>query len=161
MLLKRVVKLLCDALASKYPKYNLDSKKIDNIVKSCALYNVGSIAISKDSVITSDSIKEEIEYGNVLLKNYIKDEAHLKVASNIVNYSFEMYNGSGYPNALKENDIPIEAQLTSISVRIVQYSLNKSFNIAIKNILMVEDKKYNPDILDVIKDMKKELKDLF
>ena len=161
MLLKRVVKLLCDALASKYPKYNLDSKKIDNVVKSCALYNVGSIAISKDSVITSDSIKEEIEYGNVLLKNYIKDEAHLKVASNIVNYSFEMYNGSGYPNALKENDIPIEAQLTSISVRIVQYSLNKSFNIAIKNILMVEDKKYNPDILDVIKDMKKELKDLF
>ena len=161
MLLKRVVKLLSDALASKYPKYNLDSKKIDNIVKSCALYNVGSIAISKDSVITSDSIKEEIEYGNVLLKNYIKDEAHLKVASNIVNYSFEMFNGSGYPNALKENDIPIEAQLTSISVRIVQYSLNKSFNIAIKNILMVEDKKYNPDILDVIKDMKKELKDLF
>ena len=55
----------------------------------------------------------------------------------------------------------MEAQLTSISVRIVQYSLNKSFNIAIKNILMVEDKKYNPDILDVIKDMKKELKDLF
>ena len=72
-----------------------------------------------------------------------------------------MFNGSGYPNALKGNDIPIEAQLTSISVRIVQYSLNKSFNIAIKNILMVEDKKYNPDILDVIKDMKKELKDLF
>ena len=43
-----------------------DVEKIDNVVKSCALYNVGSIAISKDSVITSDSIKEEIEYGNVL-----------------------------------------------------------------------------------------------
>ena len=161
VLLKKVVKLISENLQNKYPKYNLNSKIIDNIIKSCALYNVGSIAISKDSVITSDSIKEEIEYGQVLLKNYIKDEGHLNIASNIVNYSFEMYNGSGYPNGLKENQIPIEAQITSISVRLVQYSINKSFNIALKNILMVEEKKYNPDIIDVIKDIKKELKDLF
>lgn len=160
MMLKRIVRQLCISLNNKYPKYNLTSNYIDNVVKSCALYNVGSIAISKESVITNDSIKEEIEYGNILIKNYIKDHNHLNVAKNIVNYSFEMYNGSGYPNALKGNEIPIEAQITNISVKILQHSLSKSFNIAIKNILSVENKKYNPDILDIVNDIKKELKDV-
>lgn len=158
-MLKKIVRLLSVSIANKYPKYNLDSKKIDNIVKSCALYNVGSIAISKDSVITSDSIREEIEYGNNLIKNYIKDVQYLNVAKNIIDYSFEMYNGSGYPNSLKGNDIPIEAQITNISVKILQYTISKSFNIAMKNILSVENKKYNPDIIDVLADIKRELKD--
>lgn len=160
MMLKRIVRLLCISLNNKYPKYNLSSNYIDNIVKSCALYNVGSIAISKDSVITNDSIKEEIEYGNILLKNYIKDTSHLNVAKNIIEYSFEMYNGTGYPNALKGNNIPIEAQITNISVKLLQNSLSKSFNIAIKNILNIENNKYNPDIIDVLNDCKKELKDV-
>ena len=161
MLLKKIVRLVSVSLANKYPKYNLDSKYIDNIVKSCALYNVGSIAISKDSVITSDSIKEEIDYGHILIQNYIKDNLHFKVASNIINYSFEMYNGTGYPNALTGENIPIEAQITNISVKILQYTLSKSFNIAMKNILMVEENKYNPDIVNTIKDIKHELKELF
>lgn len=158
-MLKKIVRLLSVSIANKYPKYNLDSKKIDSIVKSCALYNVGSIAISKDSVITSDSIREEIEYGNILIKNYIKDVQYFNIAKNIIDYSFEMFNGSGYPNSLKGNEIPIEAQITNISVKILQYTISKSFNIAMKNILSVENKKYNPDIIDVLTDIKRELKD--
>ena len=72
-----------------------------------------------------------------------------------------MYNGTGYPNALTGENIPIEAQITNISVKILQYTLSKSFNIAMKNILMVEENKYNPDIVNTIKDIKHELKELF
>ena len=159
--LKKIVRLISLTLANNYPKYNLEAKYIDKIVNTCALYNVGSIALSKDSVITSDAIKEEIEYGEILLKNYIKDEGTLLVANNIIKYSFENFNGTGYPNSISGESIPIEAQITSIAVRIYQYALSKSFNVAIKNILVTESKKYNPDLIKVVNDIKKELKELF
>lgn len=159
--LKKIVRLISLTLANNYPKYNLEAKYIDKIVNTCALYNVGSIALSKDSVITSDAIKEEIEYGEILLKNYIKDEGTLLVANNIIKYSFETYNGTGYPNSISGESIPIEAQITSIAVRLYQYTLSKSFNVAIKNILVTESKKYNPDLIKVVNDIKKELKELF
>lgn len=159
--LKKIVRLISLTLANNYPKYNLEAKYIGKIVNTCALYNVGSIALSKDSVITSDAIKEEIEYGEILLKNYIKDEGTLLVANNIIKYSFENFNGTGYPNSISGESIPIEAQITSIAVRIYQYALSKSFNVAIKNILVTESKKYNPDLIKVVNDIKKELKEIF
>lgn len=159
--LKKIVRLISVTLANNYPKYNLEAKYIDKIVNTCALYNVGSIALSKDSVITSDAIKEEIEYGEILLKNYIKDEGTLLVANNIIKYSFENFNGTGYPNSISGESIPIEAQITNIAVRIYQYALSKSFNVAIKNILVTESKKYNPDLIKVVNDIKKELKEIF
>ena len=159
--LKKIVRLISLTLANNYPKYNLEAKYIDKIVNTCALYNVGSIALSKDSVITSDAIKEEIEYGEILLKNYIKDEGTLLVANNIIKYSFENFNGTGYPNSISGESIPIEAQITSIAVRIYQYALSKSFNVAIKNILVTESKKYNPDLIKVVNDIKKDLKEIF
>ena len=159
--LKKIVRLISLTLANNYPKYNLEAKYIDKIVNTCALYNVGSIALSKDSVITSDAIKEEIEYGEILLKNYIKDEGTLLVANNIIKYSFENFNGTGYPNSISGESIPIEAQITNIAVRIYQYAFSKSFNVAIKNILVTESKKYNPDLIKVVNDIKKELKEIF
>ena len=159
--LKKIVRLISVTLANNYPKYNLEAKYIDKIVNTCALYNVGSISLSKDSVITSDAIKEEIEYGEILLKNYIKDEGTLLVANNIIKYSFENFNGTGYPNSISGESIPIEAQITNIAVRIYQYALSKSFNVAIKNILVTESKKYNPDLIKVVNDIKKELKEIF
>lgn len=159
--LKKIVRLISVTLANNYPKYNLEAKYIDKIVNTCALYNVGSIALSKDSVITSDAIKEEIEYGEILLKNYIKDEGTLLVANNIIKYSFENFNGTGYPNSISGESIPIEAQITNIAVRIYQYAFSKSFNVAIKNILVNESKKYNPDLIKVVNDIKKELKEIF
>ena len=159
--LKKIVRLISLTLANNYPKYNLEAKYIDKIVNTCALYNVGSIALSKDSVITSDAIKEEIEYGEILLKNYIKDEGTLLVANNIIKYSFENFNGTGYPNSISGESIPIEAQITNVAVRIYQYAVSKSFNVAIKNILVTESKKYNPDLIKVVNDIKKELKEIF
>ena len=46
-------------------------------------------------------------------------------------------------------------------MRIYQYALSKSFNVAIKNILVTESKKYNPDLIKVVNDIKKELKEIF
>lgn len=153
--LSKMVRVLAVGISNKYPNYKLDGKYIDAIVKNAPLYNIGAIAMPDDMVITTDSIKKEIENGIVIIDNYVKDEYEKNVTSNIIKYSCEMFNGSGYPNQLKGNQIPIEAQITNVMVRIVN---GKGVIPTVKS--MMESNKYNPDILDVLNDIKKDLKDI-
>jgi len=47
--------------------------------------------------------------------NMIKDSPLSNVAKNIIRYHHEKWNGSGYENGLKEEDIPIEARIVAIA----------------------------------------------
>lgn len=157
--LKKMVRLLAIGLANN-SKYNLDAKLIDRIINYCPLYNIGAIAIKNDEVITSKTIQKEIDFGLTIIRNYIFDEAEFKTAGNIVKYSCEMYNGSGYPEGIKGELIPIEAQITNMAVRLNQYLKAKSLQTGIKNILTTENSKYNPDLLNALESTKKEFKDI-
>lgn len=154
--LKKIVYIITENLASIYPKYNIDAKTMSAIVEGCSLYNIGAIAMPENSVITASSVKEEINYGLTIINELIDDDRLKKVTSNIIKYSCEMYNGSGYPDGIKGDAIPIEAQITNIALKLV--NKNKSMQTAIKNILTEDKNKYNKDILDVIERSKKDLK---
>lgn len=156
--MKKMVREIAIELQNMYPQYNLDTRYIDNMVSTAPLYNIGSLAIPFDSVVSIKNIKESIEFGLVIINNYISDQDELRVASNIVKYSFEMYNGMGYPNNIRGNDIPIEAQIVNVAARIVKS--NKSFATTFKTITDTESIKYNPDIIDVLKQIKKTIKDI-
>ncbi len=156
--MKKMVREIAIELQNMYPQYNLDTRYIDNIVSTAPLYNIGSLAIPFDSVVSIKNIKESIEFGLVIINNYISDQDELRVASNIVKYSFEMYNGMGYPNNIRENDIPIEAQIVNVAARMVKS--NKSFATTFKTITDTESTKYNPAIIDVLKQIKKTIKDI-
>lgn len=158
--IKKMVRLLAISLGNKYAKYNIDSKYVDAMINYCPLYNIGAIAMSNDVVITGDSIKKEIEYGLSITKNIIKDEADRTIADNIIKFSCENYGGGGYPNGIVGDDIPIEAQITNLVVRISQFSRSKGIQEAIKNILSNEATKYNPDLLDALNDCKDDIKDI-
>ena len=154
--LKRTVQIITEKLANDYPKYGIDSKYVSAIVDGCSLYNIGAIAMSDNEVITSSSITEEINYGLSIVDYLINDSYLKKVTSNIIKYSCEMYNGSGYPEGLKGDMIPIEAQITNIAVRLC--NKNKSMQTNIKSILNENALKYNKDIIEVINNTKKDLK---
>lgn len=156
--MKKMVREIAIELQNMYPQYNLDTRYIDNIVSTAPLYNIGSLAIPFDSVVSIKNIKESIEFGLVIINNYISDQDELRVASNIVKYSFEMYNGMGYPNNIRGNDIPIEAQIVNVAARMVKS--NKSFATTFKTITDTESTKYNPAIIDVLKQIKKTIKDI-
>lgn len=155
---KKMVREIAIELQNMYPQYNLDTRYIDNIVSTAPLYNIGSLAIPFDSVVSIKNIKESIEFGLVIINNYISDQDEMRVASNIVKYSFEMYNGMGYPNNIRGNDIPVEAQIVNVAARMVKS--NKSFATTFKTITDTESTKYNPAIIDVLKQIKKTIKDI-
>lgn len=157
--LKKMARVLSLELASKYPKYNLTPKYIDSIINGSALYNIGAIALSNNEVLTNNSIKAEIDNGLDIIDLYIEDDEEKKVVSNIIKYSCELYNGNGAPNGIKGDLIPIEAQIVNILVRIIQMK-GKSVQTIIKNIINNEADRYNPDIISVLDETKKALKDI-
>lgn len=156
--MKKMVREIALEMQNLCPEYNLNGKYIDYIVSTSPLYNIGALAIPTDSVVSIKNIKESIDFGLSIINNYISENDELNVASNIVKYSFEMYNGMGYPNNLKGNDIPIEAQIVNVVARIVKS--NKSFATTFKTITDTESSKYNPDIIKVLKSIKKNIKDI-
>ena len=54
------------------------------------------------------------------------DEVLRTYASNIALYYHENYNGTGYPNGVKEDEIPIESQIAAICITYTNlYNENK------------------------------------
>ena len=154
--LKKMASLFVPAVQNKFPKYNRDSKMQDAIITGIPLYNIGAIAIKDDEVITRMSMKEEIEYGKKIASFVVDDNYSLNVLKNIIMYSCEMYNGTGYPEGIKGNEIPIEAQITNILVRLC--SKGKVSPVILKTITDTETSKYNPDLIAVLNDVKKDIK---
>ena len=156
--LKKMAQVLTLYLYNNYPELNLDLKYIDYIVDYLPLYNIGSIAMDENVVFTSQSIRQEINYGLAILKNYLKENN--LVAENIIKYSCEMYDGSGYPDNLKGSSFPLEAQIANILIHLREYTKTKSFVTAFKLITDKEKNKYNPKLLAALKDSKKDLKNI-
>ena len=156
--LRKMAQIITTNLANKYPIYGINQKMIDAIVNTIALYNIGSIAMADNEVITANTIKQEIDYGLTIIDSCITDPEEKRVANNIVKYSFEMYNGNGYPNGLSGNDIPIEAQITNLLVRVIKNDRTKSITTAIKLVIEHDANKYNQDLIKVLDESKKEVK---
>lgn len=153
--LKRMAELMLNELQN-IASYNIDSKFKDAIISGIPLYNIGAIAIKDDEVVTRNSLKREIDYGLKIASFVIDDMSILNVTNNIIKYSCEMYNGTGYPDGIKGSVIPIEAQLTNLIVRLC--SKGKVTPTILKSIIEVENAKYNPDLIMVLNNVKKEIK---
>ena len=152
--MKNMTRIIASGLA-KMPDYDINDKYIDAIVKGVPLYNIGAIAMREDIEINTNTIREEIANGINISSIIIDDEYELNVVKNIINYSCEMYNGSGFPNGIKGSAIPIEAQIANVVVRLVNGSKSILNNI---KAIVAESDKYNPDLIKVINSKKKDLK---
>ena len=90
----------------------------------------------------------------------INNPSELDLAMKIIKNNCELYDGSGYPNGIKGDAIPIESQIVTTLVRLKEYSKMKSFNQALKHLEENESNKYNPKILEALKNVKNELKEI-
>ena len=155
-----------------YSDYIVDKTYTEGIIaedKVMVLLNLLLVNIVKDMLDLEENKKYFIHIpDSIYLKpnkmdkifKMFEDEYAKNVASNIINYSCEFYNGTGYPNGLKGDIIPIEAQIVSLVVRLGQYSAVKTLQSSIKTIVDKDQMKYNPELIEVLIESKKELKDI-
>lgn len=107
-----------------YPKYELTPEKIEQIGRASLLHDIGKIAIP-DSIILKSSklnqdefelIKSHTTKGAEIISKAIilDDKAVQDYACDIARHHHEKYDGNGYPDGLKGEEIGIAAQIVSL-----------------------------------------------
>jgi len=99
-------------------KFNLSQSGIDNLSLCAALHDIGKIAISDELLIKKskltkrewDIIKRHPEIGFSICES----SPQLAHIADLVLSHHEWYDGTGYPQGLKGDDIPIESRIISI-----------------------------------------------
>lgn len=115
---------LGESIMKLYPEYELTSEKLVKIGWASSLHDIGKIAIP-DSIIlkpgklTSDEfelIKSHTTKGAEIIEHRIRlnDRAIFDYAYDIARHHHEKYDGKGYPDGLKGDEISIAAQIVSL-----------------------------------------------
>jgi len=123
--IRTYTKIMLDELMEHYPEYDLSKSAISLISSASVLHDIGKIAIP-DSILNKPGrlTTEEFEImkthavkGSEMLSKLKKigNEDYLYYANNICKYHHERWDGKGYPDGLKGDEIPVCAQVTSIA----------------------------------------------
>lgn len=123
--IRKFTKVLLEDIMLSYPEYDLNEQKIGVISSAASLHDIGKISIpdailNKPSSLTReefDIMKTHSIKGCEILAglNRMDDKEFLRYAYNICRYHHERWDGNGYPDGLKGDNIPICAQAVSIA----------------------------------------------
>ena len=98
---------------------NLPEGEINNIEYAALLHDIGKIGIDerilgKNDGLTSEEFKRIKEH-TIMGANIIRPVEFLKDSYKTVYHHHERYNGKGYPDGLKGEDIPISARIIAVA----------------------------------------------
>ncbi len=140
-------------------KFGLDDTACENIYQAGILHDIGKIAIP-DTILLKPGSLNEIEYHiiqeHVAIGVGILNKIPMfKELSVIIEAHHERFDGSGYPNSLKGDEIVLEAQIMALAdafdamttSRI--YKAKKSVSEAIQEIQSLRDIHFRGDIVDI------------
>ena len=166
--IRTLTELLLKHLTLKTDRYNISSSDIALISTASALHDIGKIAIpeeilNKPGRFTPEEfevMKTHSEIGANMMDGLPihKDEPLVKVARSICRWHHERYDGKGYPDGLKGDEIPISAQIVALadvydaltSERV--YKKAYPHDVAVKMILDGQCGAFNPLLLECLKD---------
>lgn len=175
----QLTKVLANALVSRDPytlhhsetvaRYSLElaeemnlSKDIcDSIYTGALLHDIGKIGIpenilNKEETLTEHEykiIKDHPKIGYKIIKDVtIFNENGV---SDIILYHHERYDGKGYPEGLKEDEIPLSARIVAIADAFDAMSSNRSYRAKLDDDFVINEinkgkgKQFDPKIVDI------------
>ena len=167
--------MLLERLMQKTDQYHLQWSDQFLITTASALHDIGKIGIDEKILNKPGKLtKEEFEIMKThtlisasMLKSIemYQNEKLLQVAYQICRWHHERYDGKGYPDGLKGEEIPISAQVVAIAdvydalVGKRVYKKAFSHETAIHMILNGECGAYNPLLLECLTDIQNRLKE--
>ena len=121
------VRIIMDGLKRKgYYAEQLTPQFVEYVVKSAPLHDTGKIKIS-DTILNKpgrftpeeyEIMKKHAVYGKEIIDKAIstvEGESYLREASNMAGYHHERWDGKGYPNGLREEEIPLSARIMAVA----------------------------------------------
>lgn len=120
---KFFTRIILKYLMKYFPEYQLTDEDAEMIIRASALHDLGKIAIPdaillKPGKLTPDEfeiMKKHSLYGSELLERFKQeDNQFYRYCYEICRHHHERYDGAGYPDHLKGEEIPISAQIVSL-----------------------------------------------
>ena len=166
--------MLLEKIVQKTDKYHLSWSKRFYITNGSALHDIGKIGIpeeilNKPGKLTKEEyeiMKEHTVIGEKMLKSLelYQDEPLVKTACEIGRWHHERYDGKGYPDGLRGDEIPISAQIVSIAdvydALVSERVYKKAFSHekAMEMILNGECGAFNPLLLECLVEIQDRIK---
>ncbi|MDL2215842.1 response regulator, partial [Ruminococcaceae bacterium OttesenSCG-928-N02] len=120
-----ITEILLEMLSARFPQYKITPSKIAVISNAAALHDVGKISIpeeilNKPGILTAQEfevMKTHAKTGAEMLEKipFADSEELVRYAHDICLHHHERWDGSGYPEGLAGNQIPIEAQVVAVA----------------------------------------------
>ncbi len=147
-------------------KMNLSVQRLEELKTAALLHDVGKIGIS-DSILLKPGKLDEFEYQMIknhpmIGANIIDGIEFLEKAKLYVSQHHEFYNGKGYPNGLKGEDMPLESRILSVADAFDAMTTNRSYRKAFseeKAIAILEEesgKQFSPEVVETMVEIKNE-----
>lgn len=168
-----IVEILLKRLMQKTQRYDLSYSDIVKISTASSLHDIGKISIpehilSKPGRLTKEEfevVKLHTALGASMLQGVMlnHEDPLLRLAHDICRWHHEKYDGNGYPDGLKGDDIPIAAQVVSIAdafeVLISKRSYKEAYphEVAVQMIVNGECGVFNPLLLECLIEAEQEL----
>lgn len=172
---KSFTRILLERLCEISDKYSLTHEQIETISTASALHDIGKISIdekilNKPGRLNDDEF-EKIKMHSVIADKMLEDlsvygdnSSLIKTAREICRWHHERYDGKGYPDGLKGDEIPISAQVVALadvydaltSDRVYKKAITHSE--AVKMITTGKCGEFNPEIIKCLIDAQYVLK---
>ena len=169
-----ISRLLLEQLIKKKNKYHLSWQEIGLIATASALHDIGKINIDEKILNKPGKLtKEEFEImkthttiGAAMIGkiDLYHSERLVQLAYEICRWHHERWDGKGYPDGLKGDEIPISAQVVSVAdvydALVSERIYKKAYphEVAIQMILNGECGNFNPLLLECMLDIQDEIR---
>lgn len=160
---KGLTKIMTENYRQLYPEAGLTDRRAEAIVRASVVHDIGKVAVP-DNILLKPSQLTEIEKEVMmshttrgceileLLKD-VQDQEQFQASYEICRHHHERYDGKGYPDGLKGDEIPISAAIVAlvdtyealISERV--YKKRSDKETAYKKILEGEGKAFSPQLV--------------
>lgn len=173
--INKITGMLLERLIQKTDKYDISWHDRYLITTASALHDIGKIGVdekilNKPGRLTADEfeiMKMHTMIGASMLHSLTmyQDEELVRVATEICRWHHERYDGRGYPDGLKGDEIPISAQMVSVAdvydALASERVYKKAFphEKAIEMIMNGECGTFNPLLLECLNDIQGRIKD--
>ena len=121
---RKLTEMMLEHLMRKTDRYHISSSERATIAAASTLHDLGKLSIP-DSILNKpgrltpeefEIMKTHTTIGGDMLEGMVqyRDSALVRAARDICRWHHERYDGGGYPDGLKGEEIPISAQVVSL-----------------------------------------------